>query len=239
MFFITKIQQPIYGAKYKEIPIKSDSRIHNAVVDALEKLIIQNTNLNSLDVAAGKGALSQRLIDNYPLLIIDCNDLNQKILTVGARNIFNKNLNDDFNFENKYDFILAIEIIEHLENPFNFIRNLKKCLKPNGFILLSTPNIDSIVDRLWYFFKGHPYYFGEKGVKDSEGHITQAPAWLIRYIAQGENLSYERLSHNVDSTGLIGIWGKLLLLIYYPIRYLIPNMNNSSCTICILRRGKD
>lgn len=44
----------------------------------------------------------------------------------------------------KYDLVIAIEVLEHLTEPMNFVENCLKALKPNGSLLLTTPNGDFI-----------------------------------------------------------------------------------------------
>jgi len=50
----------------------------------------------------------------------------------------------DFNFtslpDKKYDIILCLEVLEHLQNPLFFMKNVKGMLAPKGTLYLSTPS---------------------------------------------------------------------------------------------------
>ena len=50
-----------------------------------------------------------------------------------------KDLNN-LNIKNKYDVILLLEVIEHLDNWKKTLKNISKILKPKGIIILSTIN---------------------------------------------------------------------------------------------------
>lgn len=69
--------------------------------------------------------------------------------------------------ERYFDTIIAGEIIEHLENPTQFLRQCKIILKDDGVMLISTPNpynISTIIANI---------FFIKKGV--ASGHINLIP----------------------------------------------------------------
>ena len=47
-------------------------------------------------------------------------------------------------FKNKFDVAVALEVIEHLDSPPDFLREVRSCLNPGGLLLLSTPNLASL-----------------------------------------------------------------------------------------------
>jgi len=184
----------VWLRNYKGIPIKSDYRVHDAVVGILENIAKKSTNrLSVLDIATGSGALTQRIADSFPLWEITTNDFEgQSLLTDFRRFSIDLNLQFSRSFE-KYDVILCVEILEHLENPWNFTRELRDLLLPGGVIILTTPNTDSVLDRINYARYGHAFYFGEPGYINSGGHITSVPDWLMRKILELNGFESVRL----------------------------------------------
>jgi SAM-dependent methyltransferase len=56
--------------------------------------------------------------------------------------------------DGSFDLVASVEGVEHLENPFSFLREIRRVLRPNGLLLLTTPNIVSLRSRTRFFFSG-------------------------------------------------------------------------------------
>jgi len=65
----------------------------------------------------------------------------------------------------QYDYILLLDVLEHLTDPEMIVKSLRKNLKEDGEILASTPNIASWPSRKDLFFKGK-FEYEESGLFD-------------------------------------------------------------------------
>lgn len=52
------------------------------------------------------------------------------------------------------DLLVALEVVEHLENPRHFFREITRILRPGGCGFVSTPNNHSLSSLLTFFTKG-------------------------------------------------------------------------------------
>lgn len=55
---------------------------------------------------------------------------------------------------NSFDAVVAVETIEHLENPRAFVRELVRLAKPGGWVVVTTPNQLSFLSLLTLVLKG-------------------------------------------------------------------------------------
>lgn len=64
--------------------------------------------------------------------------------------------------EGSFDFVSAVEIIEHLESPVWFLRNVRRLLKPEGVALVTTPNMDNAPSRVRFLLTGKLHMMDER-----------------------------------------------------------------------------
>ncbi|HAL92128.1 MAG TPA: hypothetical protein DCM68_03785 [Verrucomicrobia bacterium] len=57
----------------------------------------------------------------------------------------------------QFDLVLFFEVLEHLVDTGAAVANLRKLMKPDGWLLLSTPNLAGWIDRLSLLFGMQPH----------------------------------------------------------------------------------
>lgn len=84
---------------------------------------------------------------------------------------------NNLDVNNKFDIITCFDIIEHVQNPAEFLKSLKRVLSPNGILMITTPDtehfIAKIMGKSWSMLqpKQHTYLFSKKSLENS---LTQA-----------------------------------------------------------------
>lgn len=135
-------------------------QIHALIKTLVDKHILSAgpTTLNVLDAAAGNGFLTVWLYDRgFRVTAVDLDPAKWACQSVGCTRV---DLNSILPYEtDTFDFVVSVETIEHLENPFQFLREIYRVLKPGGHMIVSTPNVHSFKSRMKYPALGLPSMF--------------------------------------------------------------------------------
>jgi 2-polyprenyl-3-methyl-5-hydroxy-6-metoxy-1,4-benzoquinol methylase len=106
-----------------------------------------NKNLKVLEVGCGTGTL-RKSIEAKTNWDIDAADLNINALSVvdpGRGKILLYDIFDENeSFIESYDIVILYDVLEHIEKTRPFIDSLLKHLKPNGYLLINVPAINSL-----------------------------------------------------------------------------------------------
>ena len=149
-------------------------------------------NLNILDIGCGGGLLSE------PMSILGANvtgiDPSEKNIKIAKLHSIKNNLKisyicsspEKINIKRKYDIILNMEVVEHVENINFFIKSSSKLLKKNGLMFVATLN--KTLKSYFFAIIGAEYILRWLPIGTHDWQNFVEPEKLIEY---GKNNSLE------------------------------------------------
>ena len=131
---------------------------------AAARLVMENvsTHVAVLDLGAGTGAWLARLRDagfsNFTAVELSVERFG--LAGVVPRRL---DLNSSFSqsFEEQFGLITALEVVEHLDNPRDFLKQVHRLLEDDGYALVTMPNFANWAGRLKFLLRGEHRYFEE------------------------------------------------------------------------------
>jgi SAM-dependent methyltransferase len=173
---------------YEGVPIHAAKGLHEGAMDVIQKHV--KGKMTALDFGCGSGAFSKRLQDNgYRTTSVDLS-LDTFALKSECYEI---DLNSDFSqrfSDGNYDVIVALEVIEHLENPLHFLRQLKLIANSETLILVSFPNL-YLYSSVYTFFKKGTFANWSPFLYWESGHQTILTDWLFEEHLKKTELVFE------------------------------------------------
>lgn len=104
-----------------------------------------------LDIGCGLGHLISSIDNKFEKYALDISKFSINYINNNYSNIitqcsaFNERLYEkDF-----FDVVVAYHVIEHMNDPYIFIKNIKNILKKGGILIIGTPNRSCIVEKLF------------------------------------------------------------------------------------------
>lgn len=146
------------------------------------------------DIGAGQGNLERLLAAAHrPVLMVD--DFRPVDVPAYCEWV-QADLNEQWALPNRqFDFVYALEVIEHVENPRHFFRELVKIMKPGGYGFVSTPNNEGFFSKLNFLISGQHRWFQDSGYP---AHITPLLKIDFTRILAENDLALCRFYHGAD-----------------------------------------
>ena len=165
---------------YKGIPADAAAGVHEAVVDLLKEIMPSGGSV--ADVGAGRGALSLRLSDaGFKVVAFDLDSSDWSVPDMHCHEV---DVNTSAGLQTvtsfgPFDAIVSVEVIEHIENPRQFLKSLLQLAGQNAApVVVSTPNPLDTFSAISFFRRGIFNWFSPAHYSGG-GHISILPYWLI------------------------------------------------------------
>ena len=146
------------------------------IYDAVLRVASPHARGVVLDFGAGSGTVATLMADVPAVTAVTAADLAPDAGATSSPKVrwVRADLNEPLPLPaHGFDLIVAVEIIEHLENPRAVAREWLRLLRPGGTLVMSTPNVECIRSLLALVFRGHFLPFTEPWYP---AHITALTA---------------------------------------------------------------
>lgn len=164
----------------------SGGRSLDEIVDAAIEEARPETGLRWLDIGCGRGELLRRIRDRWQPA---------ELTGVDVIDWLDHDLRGDVSFHTlsaeqagalaPADRVLMVEVIEHLESPWQGLRQAARLVAPGGWIVVSTPNLATLRHRLEFALRGRLTSFRP----DNQAHLSPALPHVISRILREEGLA--------------------------------------------------
>lgn len=123
--------------------------------------------------------------------------------------------------KDEVDYAVTFQVIEHVQNPVLFLKEIYKLLRPGGKLLIATPNREDVMLKLlpiefsafyyrmvhrWYFNRFSLSYTAKKAgfIIESEDYIhtmrmSNMLNWLLNKTPKGNKINFHGIDTNADN----------------------------------------
>jgi 2-polyprenyl-3-methyl-5-hydroxy-6-metoxy-1,4-benzoquinol methylase len=169
----------------------------NAHAVVLRELVARAPPGRVLDAPCGGGALASRMsAAGFDVIGLDIDPLD----TQGKFEFRRADLSAALPIgDAAVDTVVSVEGIEHLERPFDFVRECRRVLRNDGLLIMTTPNISSLRSRWRWFLTGFHHkakYALDETNPNPLHHINMLSYHKLRYMLHTNGFRIEHVTTN-------------------------------------------
>jgi len=184
---------------HEVVEAKRSKICYNLIIDLIPNVINQRRRKKILDIGCGDGSFIIKFKENCEVFGVDISEKAVEIAKEAGVNACRVDVScEKLPFESEYfDIVYMGDVIEHLVNPDFAINEVVRVMKANGFLVLSTPNLASWINRLLLLLGMQPLFsevstVGNFGRRRKQSSFPVGHLRLFTYEALKEFLTYYR-----------------------------------------------
>lgn len=168
--------------------LASGGRSTGEILEAAIEQARPQTGLRWLDIGCGRGELLRLIRDRWqPSELVGVDVIDWLTDDLRADVDFHALSAEQAGCLAPADRVLMIEVIEHLESPWQALRQAARLVAPGGWIVVSTPNLATLRHRLELALRGRITSFRP----DNDAHLSPALPHVIARILREEGLDMQ------------------------------------------------
>ncbi len=189
-----------------------------------------------LDLGTGDGYLAEYFFSKgFETFASDLSVVRPKFLDKRIIYFKNNKLNED-----KFDVIVLRHVLEHVENPLNFIKKIEINLKKNGFFYIEIPNHDTKTNFLLKVFKQN---YAQVGLPFHINHFNLK--LFKKFFSKNYKIYFYKMEIPVLGKSISNIFFKQdsnlftpLNIFFFPIQILINFLISNNSAFSIIMKKK-
>jgi O-antigen biosynthesis protein len=175
--------------------------VREDILDTIAKSGIQTKRI--LEIGCAGGAMGKRMKEIFPVEYYVGLELSEDVAEMARQHldrvitadIEKVDLADDFGLDlEDFDLVLALDVLEHLYNPWDVLADLKQYLKTGGHVVASIPNVQNLA-VIGDLIKGR-WRYTDAGILDA-AHIRFFTLEGISPLFEGAGLSLKCVNYTL------------------------------------------
>lgn len=135
---------------------------HQRFIKRIKRHLPAEANKRLIDIGCASGSFLYACQKQLPGVKLFGLEYDERLIKTAISNVPNAQItrgsSEDLEFENdSFDVVTSFQVIEHVYDPESMAREMLRVLKPNGILVITTPNLSGLGRRLersaWHGFR--------------------------------------------------------------------------------------